>query len=66
MENRILSRLERLGHPADPAWLFTLLTGLEVERYTLEEWNGALSAALGRRICCPSYRALERRLREAL
>ena len=66
MENRILSRLERLGHPADPAWLFTLLTVLEVERYTLEEWNGALSAALGRRIRCPSYRALERRLREAL
>ena len=66
MENRILSRLERLGRPADPAWLFTLLTVLEVERYTLEEWNGALSSALGRRICCPSYRALERRLREAL
>lgn len=64
-DNRILARLERLGARLDPAWLLTMLAVLETERYTLPEWNEALSAALGRRVFCPSYRTLERRVREA-
>lgn len=64
MENRILEHLgSRLGVArADPAWLLTLLTVLEVERYALSEWNEALSQVLGRRVFCPSYRTLERYL----
>lgn len=60
MENRILSRITgRLGAGrVDSAWLLTLLSVLEVERYTLDEWNEALSHAMGRRVFCPSYRSL--------
>ncbi len=66
MENPILARLERLGARPSPIWLWTLLTVQEVGCYPLPAWNEALSAVLGRRICCPSYRALERRLEEVL
>ena len=66
MEERILDRLERLGTPPTALWLWTLLTVQEVGRYPLEQWNEALSAALGHRIVCPSYRSLERCLREAV
>ena len=70
MENRILARLRRsMGvEPcgADPAWLLTLLTLLPVNTYTLEEWNQALSQVLGRQICCPSYRMLDRYLHRAV
>ncbi len=65
MENPILARLERLGARPSPIWLWTLLTVQEVGCYPLPAWNEALSAVLGRRNCCPSYRALERRLEEA-
>lgn len=69
--NPILARLSGpLGagpqpEAVDPVWLFTLFSVLELDRYPLETWNEALSAVLGRRICCPSYRALSRRLEEA-
>lgn len=53
-----------MGRP-DPMWLFTLVSVLEVERYSLADWNEALSAVLGRRVFCPSYRALNRRIEEA-
>ena len=43
---------------ADPVWLLTLLSVLPVGTYTLEEWNEALSRTAGRKIFCPSYRAL--------
>ena len=67
MENRILRRLEgRLGTQPDLFWLLTLLAVLPLDTYTLEEWNGALSAALGRRILCPSYRALNQYLHRAV
>lgn len=66
MENRILERLGRLGGRADPEWLLTLFTVLPLDTYTLPEWNGALSAALGRRILCPSYRALNQYLHRAV
>ena len=64
MENPILARLrDHLGvTPPDGAWLLTLLTVWEVGRYSLEEWNEALSAVMGRRVFCPSYRALARYL----
>lgn len=60
MDNPILDRLRsRLGVQApNPAWLLTLLSVLEVGRYSLEQWNEALSAVMGRRIFCPSYRTL--------
>ena len=35
-------------------------------RYPLHLWNEALSRAVGRNVFCPSYRALERRLEEAV
>lgn len=69
-ENPILTRLSgRLGAGTkpgqmDPVWLLTLFSVLELERYPLEVWNEALSAVAGRRIWCPSYRALSRRLDE--
>lgn len=71
-ENAVLAHLRRRlgvqGKPEsiDPAWLLTLFTVLELERYPLCAWNEALSAVLGRRVCCPSYRALSRRLEEAV
>lgn len=60
MQNPILARLAR----PDPIWLLNLITVLEVERYSLDDWNEALSAVLGHRISCPSYRALSRRIQE--
>ena len=66
MENPILARLERLGAMPSPLWLWTLLVLQEGERYPLPFWNEALSRAVGRKVFCPSYRALERRLEEAL
>ena len=66
MENPILDRLERLGEKPSPLWLWTLLVLQEGERYPLPFWNEALSQAVGRKVFCPSYRALERRLEEAL
>lgn len=66
VENPVLERLERLGGRAEPLWLYTILAVSEVERYPLQAWNEALSRAVGRRVCCPSYRALARRLEEAL
>ena len=66
MENPILARLERLGAKPSPLWLWTLLVLQEGERYPLPVWNEALSRAVGRKVFCPSYRALERRLEEAL
>ena len=67
MENRILARLEgRLGGQVSLIWLLTLFTVLPLDAYTLEEWNGALSAALGRRVSCPSYRALNQYLHRAV
>ena len=72
MGNPILERIRRLsggnGGPetVDPVWLLTLLTVQEVGRYSLAEWNAALSAVLGRRVFCPSYRALERYLQDAV
>lgn len=71
-ENPILARLSGpLGagtQPGrmDPLWLLTLFSVLELERYPLEAWNEALSAVAGRRIWCPSYRALSRRLEELI
>ena len=66
MENPILARLERLGAKPSPLWLWTRLVLQEGERYPLPFWNEALSRAVGRKVFCPSYRALERRLEEAL
>ena len=67
MENRILRRLEgRLGAQPDVTWLLTLFTVLPLNTYTLPEWNEALSAALGRRILCPSYRVLNEYLHRAV
>ena len=66
MENPVLCRLERLGGHAQPLWLYTLLTVGDLERYPLWAWNEALSQALGHRVSCPSYRALVRRLEEAV
>ena len=69
-ENPILQRLAgplKAGtqpRQMDPVWLLTLFSVLELDRYPLEDWNDALSAVLGRRIWCPSYRALSRRLEE--
>lgn len=60
MKNPILHRLhERLNvQKPDPIWLLTLLSVLEVEAYTLEDWNEALSHVAGRRVYCPSYKTL--------
>ena len=64
MGNPILERIRRLsggnGGPetVDPVWLLTLLTVQEVGRYSLEEWNAALSAVLGARVVCPSHPTL--------
>lgn len=66
VENPVLYRLERLGGRAQPLWLYTLLTVGDLERYPLWAWNEALSQALGHRVSCPSYRALVRRLEEAV
>ena len=43
-----------------------ILAVSEVERYPLQAWNEALSRAVGRRVSCPSYRVLTRRLEEAI
>ena len=68
MDNPILARLrDSLGvSNPDPAWLLTLLTVLELGRYSLEDWNGALSAVLGRRIICPSYQTLSHYLQKSV
>ena len=67
MENRILRRLEgRLGAQPDVTWLLTLFSVLDLNTYTLEEWNQALSAALGRKILCPSYGTLSKYLHQAV
>ena len=67
VENRILARLEgRLGGQVSLIWLLTLFTVLPLDAYTLEEWNGALSEALGHRVSCPSYRALNQYLHRAV
>lgn len=67
-ENAVLSYLKRrLKQPdsLDPTWLLTMFSVWELERYPLEAWNEALSAVLGRKVWCPSYRTLSRRLEEA-
>lgn len=64
LENPVLTHLARLGGRAEPLWLYTLLTVGDLERYPLWAWNEALSQAAGRRVYCPSYRALVRRLEE--
>lgn len=59
-DNAVLNYLARrlgVGRP-DVFWLLTLLTALPAGRFPLSDWNGALSLAAGRRICCPSYRIL--------
>ena len=72
MGNPILEKIRRLARESggpetvDPVWLLTLLAVQEVGRYSLEEWNAALSAVLGRRIFCPSYRTLEWYLQQAV
>ena len=71
MENPILAALRRQGLACppgrmDPLWLLTLLTVQEVGRYPLSDWNEALSAVLGRRICCPSYQTLARYLQRVI
>ena len=67
MENRILRRLEgRLGAQPDVTWLLTLFTVLPLDTYSLSEWNEALSAALGRKILCPSYGTLSKYLHQAV
>ena len=68
MDNPILARLRtNLGvSDPDPVWLLTLLAVLEVNRYPLEAWNEALSAILGRRVFCPSYRALSAYLQKSV
>ena len=67
MENRILARLTGpLRGRADPLWLFTLYSALPPGSYTLEEWNEALSLALGRPIRCPSRRWLSDYLHRAV
>ena len=68
MENPILARLSAnlgVSNP-DPYWLLTLLSVLEVNRYTLEQRNEALSVVLGRRILCPSYRTLSAYLQKSV
>ena len=65
MENPILARLSARGQRADILWLFTLFSVLDLDRYPLEIWNDALSAVMGRRVFCPSRRALARYLEEA-
>lgn len=66
MENPILHRLrERLNvQRPDPVWLLTLLSVLDLEEYTLEDWNEALSHVAGRRVFCPSYKTLNKYLQE--
>lgn len=68
MQNPILKRLsERQGvRDPDPVWLLTLLTVLRVDAYTLDDWNEALSAVMGRRVYCPSYRTLSTYLQRAV
>ena len=63
MDNRIVARL---GPRADLIGLLTLLSLLPLDTYALGEWNGALSQVLGRRVLCPSYRALSRYLQRAV
>lgn len=67
MLTHLRRRLGVGGRPQsiDPAWLLTLFTVLELERYPLPVWNEALSAVLGYRVWCPSYRTLSQRLEEA-
>lgn len=66
MSNPILRRLsERLNvQKPDPVWLFTLLSVLDVEAYSLEDWNEAISHVAGRRVRCPSYKSLNTYLQE--
>ncbi len=60
MENPILFYLrDRLGvKRPNPIWLLTLLSVLPADRFTLADWNAALSGVAGRNIYCPSYKSL--------
>ena len=66
MENPILRRLsERLDvQKPDPMWLWTLLSVLDMEAYSLEDWNEAISHVAGRHVRCPSYKSLNNYLQE--
>ena len=67
MENRILRRLEgRLGAQPEVTGRLTLFPVLPLNTNPLPECNEALSAALGRRILCPSYRVLNEYLHRAV
>ena len=68
MENPILARLQSgLGvREPGPDWLLTLLTVLDLNRYSLEHWNEALSTVLGRRVVCPSYQTLSSYLQKSV
>ena len=60
MENpilRYLAQKQGVRRP-DALWLLTLLSVLPVNRFSLEDWNGALSHVAGRNIYCPSYQRL--------
>lgn len=60
MENAVLFYLrDRLGVKRPNAiWLLTLLSVLPADRFTLADWNAALSSVAGRNIYCPSYKYL--------
>jgi len=60
MDNPILDYAQsHLGiKQPNPTLLLTLFSLWDLNRYTLETWNEALSEVLGRRVYCPSYREL--------
>lgn len=60
MGNPILTYLrDRLGvSKPDYLWLLTLLTVLPLDRFSLSDWNAALSALAGRNLSFPTYKHL--------
>lgn len=60
MRNPILAYLrDRLGvQKPDYLWLLTLLSALPLDRFSLSDWNTALSAVAGRNLSFPSYKHL--------
>ena len=65
MDDPILRYAEdRLRRPPDPWALLTLYAVLPADRWTLTQWNNALTLLTDRRIKCADYRAVGDTLRE--
>lgn len=67
MDNAILNLIQTTLHrPPDPVGLLTLHAVLPADRFSLKQWNNALTLLTGRRAYCRSYQEVGRAIQRLL